>query len=188
MRRVDAPRAGWYPDPESRTSLRWWDGLDWTDARRAPPSQAELLSYENQEAFEAAHRYEPPAATAQAMSSLAQTAATRTGRGDSQQVIEDVRRAARSEVDRAADIFARQARTMQAEITPLITQYTNRIIKWIRFLAVVAIVLLIAYVVFQVVAQASFFEWLGDRIDNLTDDESGAPLGWPAMAGALAGG
>jgi hypothetical protein len=186
VRRADAPRAGWYPDPESRTSLRWWDGLDWTDARRAPPSQAELLSYENQEAFEAAHRYVPPVA-ADAMSSLSQTA-SRAGRPDSQQVIEDVRRAARSEVDRAADIFARQARTMQSEITPLITQYTNRIIRWIRILAVVAIVLLIAYVVFQVVAQASFFEWLGDRIDNLTDDEGGAPLGWSATVGVLAAG
>ena len=180
MRRVDAPRAGWYPDPESRTSLRWWDGLDWTDARRAPPSQAELISFENQEAVEAARRDARPAETA---SSLAQTAATRAGR-DSQQVIEDVRRAARSEVDRAADIFARQARTMQAEITPLITRYSNRVIRWIRVLVVVAIVLLIAYIAFQVVAQASFFEWIGDRIDNLTDDESGASPGWPVTARA----
>lgn len=171
MRRADAPPAGWYPDPESRTALRWWDGLDWTDARRAPPSEAELLSYETRVAFEEAHRYVPPEAA-----SLAQTAG-RSGRQDSQQVIEDVRRAARSEVDRAADLFARQARTMQEGITPLISQYTNRIVKWIRILAVVAIVLLIAYVVFQIVAQASFFQWLGDRIDNLTDDEGGAPLG-----------
>jgi hypothetical protein len=176
VRRADAPPAGWYPDPESRTALRWWDGLDWTDARRAPPSDAELLSYESRAAFEEAHRYVPPE-----VSSLAQTA-SRSGRPDSQQVIEDVRRAARSEVDRAADLFARQARSMQEGITPLISQYTNRIIKWIRILAVVAIVLLIAYVVFQVVAQASFFEWLGDRIDNLTDDEGGAPFDvWAAL-------
>jgi hypothetical protein len=171
MRRADAPPAGWYPDPESRTALRWWDGLDWTDARRAPPSEAELISYETRAAFEEAHRYVPPEA-----SSLAQTAG-RAGRQDPQQVIEEVRRAARSEVDRAADLFARQARTMQEGITPLISQYTNRIVKWIRILAVLAIILLIAYVVFQIVAQASFFEWLGDRIDNLTDDEGGAPLG-----------
>lgn len=170
MRRADAPPAGWYPDPESRTALRWWDGLDWTDARRAPPSEAELLSYESRVAFEEAHRYVPPE-----VSSLAQ--AGRSGRPDSQQVIEDVRRAARSEVDRAADLFARQARSMQEGITPLISQYTNRIIKWIRILAVLAIVLLIAYVVFQVVVQVSFFEWLGNRIDNLTGDEGDAPFG-----------
>jgi hypothetical protein len=27
-----------------------------------------------------------------------------------------------------------------------------------------------------VVAQASLFEWIGDRIDNLTNDENGASL------------
>lgn len=174
MRRADAPRAGWYPDPESRASLRWWDGLDWTDARRAPPSEAELLSYESQLEFEDAHR-RVVSATAESVSSMQQRAQER--RVDSQRVIEDVRRAARDEVDRAADTFARQARSLQAEITPLISQYSNRIVRWIRVLAVLAIVLLIAYVLFQVVAQASFFEWLGDRIDNLTDDEGGAPLG-----------
>jgi hypothetical protein len=168
MRRVDAPRAGWYPDPESRTNLRWWDGLDWTDARRAPPSQAELISFEQQAAFEAAHRLEPPT-TAVASSAVD---AARSSRADSQQVIEDVRRAARSEVDRAADVFARQARAMQQDIAPLISQYTNRLIRWVRFAVIVATVLLIAYFVFQVVAQASLFEWIGDRIDNLTDQES----------------
>jgi hypothetical protein len=179
MRRVDAPKAGWYPDPESRTALRWWDGLDWTDARRAPPSQAELLSHENRAAFEEAHRFVPPE-----VASLAQSAG-RAGRPDSQQVIEDVRRAARHEVDRAADLMARQARTLQEGITPLISEYTNRIVKWIRILAVLAVVLLIAYVVFQVVAQATFFEWIGDRIDNFTDDQGGAPLSTDVVAAAL---
>ena len=32
--------------------------------------------------------------------------------------------------------------------------------------------LLVAYFVFQVVVQASFFDWLGDRIDNVTDESS----------------
>ncbi len=174
MRRAEAPPAGWYPDPESRTALRWWDGLDWTDARRAPPSEAELLSYESHLAFEDAHR-QAATATSESVSSMQQRARERSA--DSQRVIENVREAARSEVDRAADLFSRQARSMQAEITPLITQYSNRLIRWLRILAVLAVVLLIAWVVFQVVAQASFFEWLGDRIDNLTDDEGGAPLG-----------
>ena len=42
MRSSEAPAAGWYPDPESRTSLRWWDGLDWTNIRRPPPLGSEL--------------------------------------------------------------------------------------------------------------------------------------------------
>ena len=71
MRRTDAPRAGWYPDPESTGNLRYWDGLDWTKARRSPPSEAELLSFEQREAFEAAHRYVAPAAES----------ATQAGRG-----------------------------------------------------------------------------------------------------------
>ena len=173
MRREDAPRSGWYPDPESRTALRWWDGLDWTDARRAPPSDAELRSFESQAEFEAAHRYVPPTQDAIA---AATAAASRAGRPDTQQVIEDVRRAARGEVDRAAEIFARQTREMQRNVGPLISQYTNRLVKWIRIAIIVAIVLLVAYFVFQVVAQASLFEWIGDRIDNFTDDQGSAPL------------
>lgn len=164
MRRVDAPRAGWYPDPENRMRLRYWDGLDWTDARRSPPSAAELLSYE-QETAAPARTYVPPAV----MSSTA-------GRADSKQIVEDVRRAARGEVDRAADLFTQRARQMQRDFVPLVSDYTNRLVKWIRFAAIVAVVLLVAYFVFQVVAQASLFEWIGDRIDNFTDDQNGAPI------------
>jgi hypothetical protein len=171
MRRVDAPKAGWYPDPESQGNLRYWDGLDWTNARRSPPSAAELLSFEQREAFEAAHRYVPPSVEA-----AGQATSSRAGRPDSQQIVDDVRRAARGEVDRAADLFARQARQMQREIVPLISNYTNRLVRWIRFAAIVAVVLLVAYFVFQVVAQASLFEWIGDRIDNFTDDQNGAAI------------
>ncbi len=170
MRRIDAPQAGWYPDPESQTNLRFWDGLDWTDARRSPPSAAELLSFEQREAFAAAHRYVAPSAEA-----ATQALSNRAGRPDSQQIVEDVRRAARGEVDRAADLFSERARQMQRDLVPLVSDYTNRVVKWIRVAAIVAIVLLVAYFVFQVVAQASLFEWIGDRIDNLTDDQQGAP-------------
>jgi hypothetical protein len=170
MRRTDAPRAGWYPDPENRMRLRYWDGLDWTEARRSPPSQAELLMYEQQEAM-AQERQRVTSAAASASAS-----ASRIERADSQQIVDDVRRAARGEVDRAADLFAQRARQMQRDIVPLVSNYTNRLIRWIRFAAIVAVVLLVAYFVFQVVAQASLFEWIGDRIDNLTNDENGASL------------
>lgn len=169
MRRIDAPPSGWYPDPESRTSLRYWDGLDWTDARRSPPSAAELLSYEQREAFEAAHQYVAPVAAADDF-------AYRGGRAENQQIVEDVRRAARGEVDRAADLFSQRARQMQRDIVPLVSDYTNRLVRWIRFAAIVAVVLLVAYFVFQVIAQASLFEWIGDRIDNFTDDQNGAAV------------
>jgi hypothetical protein len=166
MRRADAPRPGWYPDPENRTTLRFWDGLDWTDARRSPPSAAELLSFEQRDVFAAAHQYIPPAAAA------ARSVSDRAG-GANQQIVDDVRRATRSEVDRAADLFSQRARQVQRDIVPLVSEYTNRIMKWIRLAAIVAIVLLVAYFAFQVIAQASLFEWIGDRIDNVTD-ENGA--------------
>ena len=174
MRRAEAPRAGWYPDPQSRTNLRYWDGLDWTNAWRSPPSAAELLSYEQREAAEAAHRYVAP--PIESASQAGRGAQSWVASGDSQQIVDDVRRAARGEVDRAADLFSQRARQMQREIVPLVSEYTNRIVRWIRFAAVVAVVLLVAYFVFQVVAQASLFEWIGDRIDNFTDDQNGAAI------------
>lgn len=167
MRREDAPRAGWYPDPQGRNNLRYWDGLDWTEARRAPPSTAELLSYETSQALTARHAYVPP---------TQQPVSPGTLPPDSAQMIEEVRRATRSEIDRAAQQFTQRAQAMRRDIEPLISQYTNRLVKWIRFAAIVAVILLVAYFVFQVVAQASLFEWIGDRIDKLTDDTSGAAL------------
>ena len=170
MRRVDAPLAGWYPDPESRGNLRYWDGLDWIDARRSPPSAAELLSFEQREAFAAAHRYVAPS-----VQTATQAVSNRVGQYDSQQVVDDVRRATRSEVDRAADLFTQRARQVQRDFVPLVSEYTNKIVKWIRLAAIVAIVALVAYFVLQVIAQASLFEWIGDRIDNLSNDQLGAP-------------
>lgn len=165
MRAVDAPTAGWYPDPENRARLRWWDGLDWTDIRRAVPSDAELVYYESS-------LPEEPALHASVVQQdyLRQQAASRV---DSQQLINDVRTAAREEVNRAGDVFTQRARTAAREITPLISDYTNRIIYWIRFAVIAAVILLVLWFVFQVIFQASLFEWIGDRIDNFTDPDEG---------------
>jgi Protein of unknown function (DUF2510) len=165
VRKVDAPPAGWYPDPEQRTKLRWWDGLDWTDVRRAPPSDAELLIAETQHEFEHAHRLAAPSVAAGGLS-----------RADAQEIIAEVRDVARSEVNRAADVFSQRASAAAREITPLITQYSNRVVRWVKVAAIIATILLIGWFLFQVVAQASLFEWIGDRIDNLTDDNSATAL------------
>ena len=175
MRRVDAPPAGWYPDPESRTALRWWDGLDWTDARRAPPSQAELVSFERQEAVDAAQRA-GGSLGAEALDLAEQ--ATRAHRPDSR-AIDEARRATRAEIDLAAQAFAQRAREMRRDMEPLISQYSGQLVRWLKIVATIGVVLLVAYVVFQLVAQASLFDWIGDRIDNVTDQDSA-----PASIGA----
>lgn len=169
MRKVDAPRAGWYPDPRQRARLRWWDGDDWSDIWRAPPSEAELIAaeqnrefYENQKDLVAVAREQAQMANRGAM-----------GRQDVEQVIAEVRSVARAEVDRAAQEFSARATNAMRSITPLVSEYTSTLLRWIKRAIIIAIVLLVAYFVFQVVVQASFFEWLGDRIDNLTDDRSG---------------
>ena len=80
-----------------------------------------------------------------------------------------MRKAARSEIDRAADVFTQRARAAVREVQPLVTQYTNRALSWVRIAAVLAIVFGIAWFTFQIVAQQSFLDWVGDRIDNVTD-------------------
>jgi len=166
MRAVDAPHAGWYPDPDNRARLRWWDGLDWAEIRRAVPSDAELVAFESTVVHDPAHH----ASVVQHDYLQGQQALTRA---DSQQLISEVRTAARDEANRAADMFTERARTAAREITPLISDYTNRIIRWIRFAVIAATVLLVLWFVFQVIFEASLFNWIGDRIDNFSDNQDG---------------
>ena len=167
MRRIDAPQAGWYPDPLSRTQLLWWDGLDWTRVRRAPPSDSEL------EASKVAIERPPPLEVG---TSVPQSGMSRA---DSQRIIAEVRDVARDEVDRAAEMFGQRASAAAREITPLITGYTNRLLNWVRIGIVVATILLVGWFVFQVIAEATFLDWLGDRIDNITDQNGVTDLVTP---------
>jgi hypothetical protein len=89
---------------------------------------------------------------------------------DNAQLVEQVRRAAREEAQRASELFGQQARAATRNIAPLITEYTTKIGRVIRFLSVLAIIVLVLYVGFQIWAQQSLFEWIGDRIDSLTDN------------------
>ena len=76
----------------------------------------------------------------------------------------------RSEIDRAADLFSQRATAATRSLSPLISEYTGKFVKWARILSVVAVVLLIGWVAFQIFAQVSMFEWIGDRIDNLSNN------------------
>lgn len=168
MRRQDAPPAGWYPDPQNRSRLRWWDGLDWTDIRRPVPSEAELLSFEQlrerEQEMAGGVRLTPPS----------ELAPKQVSRAESQEIITQVRNAARSEIDRAAELFSQRASAATREIEPLISKYSSQVTRWVRWALIIATIVLIAWVLFQVFAQASLFEWIGDRIDNLTEENGAA--------------
>jgi hypothetical protein len=90
--------------------------------------------------------------------------------GNSAQIVEQVRLAARSEAERAAQMFANQARSATRSLTPLISEYTNKFTRLLKQLAVVAILVVVAWFVFQAWANMSLFDWIGDRIDNLSDN------------------
>jgi hypothetical protein len=175
MRKIDAPPAGWYPDPEHSARLRWWDGLDWTDIRRAPPSDAELIAAEeNREFFESAQGANP-------MPMAGGSQSRRVGPNDTHEIIAEVRSVAREELDRAAEQFSQRATNAVRSVTPLITDYGSQVKKWIRWAFIIGIVLLVGYFVFQVIVQASFFDWLGERIDNVTDESMGISATLPDL-------
>ncbi|HSJ90533.1 MAG TPA: DUF2510 domain-containing protein [Ilumatobacter sp.] len=168
MRIQDAPPPGWYPDPEGTSRLRYWEGTDWSDRFRARPTDGQL-SIMTQVAEAAAHR-----------EGAHRWVPDDHGLGnpsvDTQAVVDQVRLAARAEAERAAQMFGHQARSMTRDLQPLITEYTSKITRWFRIASVFAIVLLLAWVLWQFFVQVSLFEWIGDRIDNLTDDSPREPV------------
>lgn len=165
MRLEDAPPPGWYPDPEGTSRLRYWEGTDWSDRFRPRPIESYAAEFPTTApGQEGTHRWVPDA------SGLNNPGV------NTQAVVDQVRMAARAEAERAADLFSARARAAGREIEPLISQYTSRIMRWFRIASVLAIVLLIGWVIWQVFVQVSLFDWIGDRIDNLTDNTSDQPV------------
>ena len=90
-------------------------------------------------------------------------------RRDTEAIISEVRKVARSEVERAADLFSARARAATREIEPLITQYTTKFARLLKIASVILVMAVIGWFVFQFIIQQSFYDWIGERIDNLTD-------------------
>ena len=163
MRLADAPRPGWYPDPEGRTRLRWWDGSDWSDRYRARPSANELSGRVGGSSA--------PSAVESIVSKGVAAAQEYRGsaRHDADAIIAEVRQVARSEIERAADVFTARARSATQDLQPLFTEYTTKFTRALKVASFILVMALIGWFVFQFVIQESFYDWLGDRIDNLTD-------------------
>ena len=171
MRRAAAPAAGWYPDPEHRQRLRWWDGLDWTDIKRAPPSDAELLKAE--ELFVEHDEASMPETVGAGVRGASQFTNAARSRRDTTALVEEVRAAARQEVDRAAQQFSDRATTAVRSVSPLISEYGNQVKRWVRRAVILSVVLLALYFILQTIGQAAILDWIGDRIDNVTEDSLG---------------
>ena len=43
------------------------------------------------------------------------------------------------------------------------------LLRWLKILVVISVVALIGWMVFNAIAEVTFFEWIGDRIDALTE-------------------
>jgi hypothetical protein len=205
MRLEDAPPAGWYPDPEGSSRLRWWEGDDWTNRYRVAPGITGAGSANAPQASAAAAAagktaapgfYPDPAGGPRPRWWNGSSWTDQLGNasqlsnqlsGQASQIVDQVRTAAREEADRAARAFGAQARHATREIVPLVTEYTNRAIKLMKRLAILAVILVVAWFVFQAYANATFFDWLGDRIDNLGNDGSliSAAVGIPAAVRAV---
>jgi hypothetical protein len=164
MRRSEAPAAGWYPDPEGGVRLRWWDGTDWTDRYRPRPSLGELTLARLAEEQEARA---DTVVGARAGSERSSPRASAAGL-DPDRLIAEVQRVARAEVDRAADVFTERAHRVAREIQPLVTQYRSELLRWLRWAAVVVVLLAAVWLVVQLALEASLLDWLGDRVDNLS--------------------
>lgn len=182
MRLEDAPPAGWYPDPEGSTRLRWWEGVDWTNRYRPYPSLEETAA-----AASAAHR--APSSTGAGAAAPGWYPDPAGGGGQrfwdgntwtsqlrgANQIVDQVRGAVREEAHRAATEFGAQARYAARDIAPLISDATNRAARFLKRLVLLAVILAIAWFVFQAYANATFFDWLGDRLDQLNSAPSGLP-------------
>src|SRR5262245_15700399 len=104
MKVSEAPRAGWYPDPEGGTRLRWWDGGDWSDRYRLRPQL--LLE---------AQPVAPPSGQASATVTSQPYDASQFGnpaqfQAQTAAVVAQVRQAAREEAQRATQNFEARAR------------------------------------------------------------------------------
>ena len=164
MKVSDAPRAGWYPDPEGRTRLRWWDGTDWLDRYRLRPLGSQTQGELEIAVASTPERRRPGVRPGAARATRCTCRRRRRPSSSRSGLRPGPRRSARPRTSRPGRV------AITGEIPPLISQYTNRFMRWFRLALALSFIVLMAWFIYTVFVQKSFFDWLGDRIDNLTDD------------------
>lgn len=160
MRKTDAPRAGWYPDPAGGSRLRWWDGLDWTDHWRAPPTT-----------HVPAVPVPDTSDTREEPTGLPGRATARRTRDETAEIMAEVRRVARDEVQRGVHLLSDRARDATTRLDSLVSQYGDRVMRGLRITGIVVVALVVLWLILQTVGQASLLDWLGDRIDTIVDGD-----------------
>ncbi len=181
MKAADAPPAGWYPDPTGRSGLRWWDGLDWTDHRRAP------LPTARQEFTAIGHDDEPttPAASTPDSPSTLKSARRQAKTSDeTAELMAEARKAARAEVDRAVQEFSNRARDARRQFQPIVDEYGDRVMRGLKIAGIVVVALAVLWMVLQTWGQTSVLNWIGDRIDSITEGQVGQRVGLPTWRGS----
>jgi Protein of unknown function (DUF2510) len=158
----EAPPSGWYPDPSGGVRLRYWDGTDWTDDFRARPTTAAAADI-------AAGVASGDLVTYGADLSRAGLQQLASRRSDADAIVSQVRQATREEIDRANQLAQQRIRDFRREVTPIVSSYSNRMFNLLRLIAILIFLAVIAWLVFQAAASQSLFDWLGDRIDDLTE-------------------
>ncbi len=182
MRREDAPAAGWYPAPTGGQRLWWWDGTDWTDHQRVAPRAGRLAMVEEAAAAakQAARAGSGDRSTGRGAAPRVRTAARGGGmsRDDTTALVEEVRRATRSELERATQGMTDRAGDARRQLEPLISEYGTKAVRWARRAAVIGVLLWILYLAMTAAIQTGLMGWLGDRVDNAVN---GTAVDVPAL-------
>jgi len=178
VRRADAPRPGWYPDPTGDHRLRWWDGTDWTDHRRIrPPREGDGGDGSSPAAVAGDTNPAGSPATDRGVRTAARSATTQADQTAA--MVAEARKVARDEVEKAVRDVKRQVDHARWKYEPMLREYLGRARSWLRTLVIAVVIVTVLWVVLQTVAQVSLLDWLGERVDAVTAAPTGGPP-WPA--------
>lgn len=167
MKRADAPRPGWYPDPTGNHRLRWWDGTDWTDHRRIrPPRERDGGDGSARAAGGTGADSSESTQPDRGVRTAARSAANQSDQAAA--MVAEARKVARDEVQKAVRDVKQQVDHARWRYEPMLREYLGRARRWLRTLVIAVVIVAVLWVVLQTVAQVSLLDWLGERVDAVT--------------------